>query len=217
MRPALSSAAHQQRRGGLVERVPFDVPGHVGEDLVVVALHHPRLEEQTLGTVVEEAEPTGLLLDRSALRDVGEGTASPHCQRVLGEELRLDRIVDDRPAGVVDHRCDVVHVDLTGIDVEHVATGCRADERTLAVAVGLQDVTQLGDLERDRLGGTRRQSVTPDLVEEPVGRERHAGFERQLGQHCPLLRSTDVAGFAADRHGHRPEHADPVHDGCPPV
>ena len=78
------------------------------------------------------------------------------------------------------------------------------------LAVGIEQVAQLVDLERDRLGATAGQVVAPHVVEEDVGRHGDVGFEREAGENGSLAGTGDPGSFSleADQAGPSPDPRD---------
>ena len=131
-------------------------------------------------------EPTDLMLGERLVGELGERRAAPHRERFAQQQRRALRVTGGlRSAPVRDPLLEPVDVELPRPDAECIAS-CQRLETAVA-----QDAAQLGDVVLDDLRRRRRRLLGPELVDQPVRRERFVRVDQQKREQRALLAAAD--------------------------
>jgi hypothetical protein len=101
---------------------------------------------------------------------------------------------------VLEQARETHYVQILVLHPELVAAPARDDFRAVAV----HQPTQLRDVELHHLRRTCRRVVTPEPVDQAIGRHGAAGVQREHGERRPLLRRTEGDRAAVDECLDRP-------------
>ncbi|MGX1134666.1 hypothetical protein RKD49_006856 [Streptomyces glaucescens] len=139
------------------------------------------------------------------VRHVGVGGPPPQAQRVRQQGRPVPGAVG--LAGTGGQRAERARVDRVGGDGEQIAGRLPDDQVPAAGLARLQRAAQLGDAGLQRGGRVAGEPVTPQALDQPVGRHRPALGEQQVCEQRPHLRLRYMHRQAVLRpHGQRAEH-----------
>jgi hypothetical protein len=108
----------------------------------------------------------------------------------------------ERPAGRSDESLEPPEVDRFRCHREAVTRPVRLDERSA------DGPAQAVDIHLKRLGGGTRRRLSPQLVDQPLPRQRLTGCEQQRGEQRPLLRSPERDRPAVENRLERAQNAE---------
>ena len=155
----------------------------------------PELEhvEPELARVVRPRAP------RSARRQIGERLAAEECEglaqrRGSGRGLLL--------RGARAERLDLLHIGLTLLDPEQIPAASRLEPLRAEL------LAQLGHVHLHGLRRLLRRRLAPELVDEPIGRDRLVRVEQQHGEKRALLPPTEGERPLTGDDLERPEEAE---------
>jgi hypothetical protein len=139
-------------------------------------------------SLVEHGEPHlreagDLRLGKPLVGEVSERGTAPQRERLpqLGRRARWSGA-----AGLGRELLEPRHVELIGLDVEHVATGMRGE------ASRVEQLPQPGDIDLDVLPCPRRWRASPDLIDELVARDQLVRVHQEEREHGALLGSPEL-------------------------
>jgi hypothetical protein len=144
--------------------------------------------------------------------EVRERRTRPQVERESQRRRRLLEVSTlEVEAALLRPALEAVQVERVRSHLDEVAVSAGRD-RVLA-----QHLAQMRDGALDEVGGARRRSVTPDLVDQAMDRNHHVGLGEQQHEQRPVARSAEVDRAPLDDRLQRTEHAvfDP-HDGSIP-
>ena len=165
------------------------------------------------GQRLERGEPTLVEAGHGApgepqVGDLSVRGAPPQRQSPFEQVDRPDRVA--RPGGLVDEGGELVGVDGGGVDRQRVARRGRHHECPGSRLGAVERPAELRHLRREQPGRVGAVgALAPQVVDEPVGRDRFAPVHHQVGQQGPHLGPGDgdrsaLVGPRRDR----PEHAE---------
>ena len=132
-------------------------------------------------------EPRDLGLRELLVGDVVERGASPQCERLLERPLRALRVAGrEQRAALVEETDEAVGVDLVRRRLEHVAAAARAQP------IGLEQLTQPGDVRLQALVRRRRLHAAVQVFEQPLGRNDLVAAQQQDRQKRALPRAAEL-------------------------
>ena len=140
-------------------------------------------------------QPRPLGLGEAGVGELGQRLAPPQAKRLAQRGRRLRHLARLRQAPSLRHQLlEPDHVDLIGTDRQGIA-GFSGDDHARP-----EGTAQLADLGLQGVDRVRRQPVTPQHVDQPVGTDRLAPVQRQQSQQGPLLGTADSQRHAPVRH-----------------
>ena len=148
-----------------------------------------RLDQLLQRRHAQVVEPGDLPLREGLVGELRQRRAAPQRQRPLQRRNGALRVAAGQLASPLGHEpLEAVRVEALGIEPQLVAVLARHDHAGRGAA-GLtrQRLAQAGDLHLHRLGGVRRWTLAPELVDQPVRAERLVGVQQQQRQQRPLL------------------------------
>ena len=132
-------------------------------------------------------EPTDLVLGERLIGELRERRAAPHRERFAQQRRRTLRVTGGlRRAPVREPLPEPVDVELTLPDTECI-TSCQRLQTVVA-----QYAAQLGDVVLEDLRRRRRRLLAPELVDQPVRRERFVRVDQQEREQRTLLAAADA-------------------------
>ena len=140
--------------------------------------------------------------------DVGERSAAEQRERLARRARRPSGRGRARRLG--DEPLEPADVHLLAVDPQLIRAPAGDDLRS---AVDGQRAAQPPDVVLHHLGGARRRLVSPQALDQPVGRHRAVGLEPEHREHGALLRPADRDGLVVDAGLERAEDAD-LHEGA---
>ena len=141
---------------------------------------------------------------RSRLEEeVGERRAAPEAERL---PQRVSDLVRTRQAlRLLDELLEAPRVDVGRIDVEHVAARLREQPR-LAV-LRLEQLPEPRDVHLERVRGRLGRRASPELVDEPVRRERLIRVQQEDREQLAALACVQADGAVVAHDLERAEHS----------
>ena len=128
------------------------------------------------------SQPTNRRLRERLVCEISQRVPSPKPERRTESVSRASRIaVGKRPASLGAQGVEPNRVDLLRLDRKPVAAPLGHDR------VGTKRLAQLRDVHLHCLGGGRRGSIAPQLIDQLVDRDRLAPLQDQHSQQRPLL------------------------------
>src|SRR5207248_1899771 len=144
-----------------------------------------------LDPILERRQPRFLQATNRRLRErfvrkVRERLPPPQPQRRAQSLPGAHRVaIAERPSSLVPERLETDRVDLRRRDREPVAPSLRDDQS------GTERLAQLRYVYLHSLDRGRRGSLSPQLVDQPVNRDRIAGVKHEHSKQRSLLRGTE--------------------------
>ena len=153
-----------------------------------------RVDRQLRGGQAQLLEPTDLRDRERLVRHVRQRIAAKQRQRLARRPVpRLARL--GRPSRLGDQPFETADVHELAVDPQLIPTPARDDLRP---AVPAQRPAQSPDVVLDHVGGARRWLLTPQPLDQPVGRDRTIRLEPQHRQNGALLRVAERDGVAVN-------------------
>jgi len=140
--------------------------------------------------------------------DVGQRRSPPERQRPAELFGRLASVTGGHgPPAAVGRLPEAVPIELARLDPEQVAArpGQQHRRRPVRLSGPVQRPAQPGHVALEHVAGRRRRCLSPQLVDQPVGRDHPAGVEEESSEHSPRLRAAHVKPPAAVPHLDRPQ------------
>jgi len=154
-------------------------------------------------------EPLDRLNGEALVLDVRERAAAPEGECGLQRLRRLLRpAVLDQPPAVVSQALEAAQVELVVRHLDRVA-GCPRHDHV----VRLEQLPQPGDVLLERRRRVLRRRIPPELVREPVARDRLARVQQQDREEAALLRSAEAQRSPPIPDLERPEQQE-FESGC---
>jgi hypothetical protein len=156
-------------------------------------------------------------LGERVVGEIRERRAAPQCQSVVEQtERTIGLAVLEGPMTRASQPFEPLCIHLLAFDAEHVAGRLRDQHlgRRAGQAARLQDTAQLPHIHLERLGGSARSALPPDVVHQQVGGDNLAVSQEQRRQNGLLLRPSKRDRTAAVPYFQPPEKSK-VH-GAPP-
>ena len=153
-------------------------------------------------------EPLDRRLRERLVGEVGERWPAPESEgltQCLGRRGGLPGA--ERALARLDERLERVQVELARLDAEQVAVSAR-DQVGVRRAAVLERSAQLQDVVLDDLRGRRRRPLAPELVDDPIGRDRLIAMEEEKGEQGALLAAPERNLPFALANLERPENAE---------
>ena len=170
----------------LAQRVLPAVRLQLAGELPVAAQHQVRSGpgfDRHQGQLVQ-LRPLGV--SEAGVGELGQRLAPPQAKRLAQRGRRLRHLARLRQAPSLRHQLlEADDIDLIGTDRKGIA-GFGGDDRARP-----EGTAQLADLGLQGVSRLRRQPVTPQRVDQPVGTDRLAAMQRQQSQQGPLLGAAD--------------------------
>ena len=176
------SSSHSRSRSGCCRQLRLQLAG----ELPVAAQHQVRSGpgfDRHQGQLVQ-LRPFGV--SEAGVGELGQRLAPPQAKRLAQRGRRLRHLARLRQAPSLRHQLlEADDIDLIGTDRKGIA-GFGGDDRARP-----EGTAQLADLGLQGVSRLRRQPVTPQRVDQPVGTDRLAAMQRQQSQQGPLLGAAD--------------------------
>ncbi len=189
--PAPVEREHLPRVQPLTLRVLGQQRVDLADDLVMPARGQIRVDRQLRGGQAQLLEPTDLRGRERLVRHVCQRNTAKQRQRLARRPVRgLARLgrFGDQPFETAD-------VHELAVDPQLIPTLAREE---LGAAVPAQHAAQSPDVVVDHARGARRWPLTPQPLDQPIGRHRTIRLEPQHRQNGALLRVAKRDGAAAN-------------------
>ena len=183
--PGVVEREHELAPQAFAERLLGDETLQLGDERSVTAEREIRIDSRLEGDEPKLVQPTSLLLDDATVANVRERRAVPQRERGF-QAIR-------REPGSAARQCvasfavepfEPRPVDQLSLDVEHVAGG-PCDERALP-----ERRTQPRHVDPERAFRARRGPALPELVDQPVARDRPPWLDEEQGEEPSLPPAT---------------------------
>ena len=190
----------------LAQRVLGDQRLEVADEQRSVAQLQPRLEAALPGHGAQLGQPDGLGLDPGLTGVLAVGGAPPQREGVVEGAYGVRGL---QRRGAVDRLLEAAGVDRLGREPERVAgAGARDDPVPVpGHGFGLQAAAQVADVGLDRRRAVGRRMVSPDAVDEPLGRNDLAAHHHQRRKHGALAPPAEIDDGTVPRGRQLAEHA----------
>ena len=197
--PGAVEREHRLPAKALAEREPDDLARQFRDQLRVATREQVRLDAILEADQAQLVEPVALDL-REGLRELGQRLAAPQPERLA--QLRrggagLTRF-ERRVAGAA-QAIEAAGVDRLHIDFDEVAGRARDEHRDR------QRLAQLRHVDLHHLRGRVRHLLAPQVLDQPVDRDRAVGRDQEAGEQRPLLEPAEDDGCVAVEDLHRAE------------
>ena len=172
--------------GTLPERVVGDQPTDARDRLVVSIQRKLRIDPIREGCGAELIQPPNLVLGKRLVAKIGERLTSPQTERPVEGLVGEPRVtsVQRRPAGL-DQALECAHIDRVR---RHDQPVTRRTGLDLATA---DHLSQPGHIDVDALPRVLGRGVCPQLVDDPVDRDRRVSLQQEQGEQRTLVAACD--------------------------
>ena len=137
----------------------------------------------------ELLEPPDLALSEVLVRELGQCRPPPQAERLTKEIVRPRRVALLQRAPPFSRELLEPH-EVEGRALERQAVAGRL--RLEQVLLGPERLSERRDVVTDDLAGSRRRSLAPQVVDDPVGRDHLARVEQQKREERPMLRAAEL-------------------------
>ena len=170
---------HQLRAQALPVRMLVHQPLQLGDHLSVPAQRELGVDRLLGSGHAQVLEPGYLRLRERLVCQVRERRAPPQRERALERlERRSGPLGRELSPALLEQPLEPVRVELVGVDLQLVAVTAGHEHPVR------QLLAQPGHVRLQRLHGIRRSALAPQLVDQPLARQRLATVEKQRGEHC---------------------------------
>ena len=184
--PAPVQREHPLRVQPLPQRVLRQQRVDIADDLVMAAGGQARLDRQLPGREPQLVEPADLGARERLVGEVRERLAAKQRERLSRRPVGRSRLGCACRLGHEPFQATGVHE--LAIDPQLVRAPARHD---LRAAVAGQQLLQPPDVVLDHLRRARRRLLSPQPLDQPVGRDRPVGLEPEHRQDGALLRPAE--------------------------
>ena len=187
---------------------------HLGQHVGVAAERKLRVDQLLDRADAQLAEPCDLALGERLISEVTERGPTPHRQRTLERRGRpLGAARRQLRPSLCYQPLEAMHVQPLRIELELVTVVARDQQAIGTVAVG-ERLAQSGDVDLECLGGRRRRSSAPQLLDQPIGAQRLVRVQQEQREQRLLLAAADRDDTAFVDDFERSENVK-VHPGRP--
>ncbi len=150
----------------------------------------------------ELLETGDLGLGERLVGELLERLAPPERQRLTEHERSRRRVDVGECSTLGDHPLEPDRVDLVVCHLDEVAGGPREQDRAIRalLAIWLERLAQSRHVDPQRVLLVDTAGVTPQLVEDLIGREHRVRRRQQQGEQGALSKRTEVDGIAVSQH-----------------
>ena len=118
--------------------------------------------------------------------EIGEGRSPPEGERRFEPRRSISRVAFRKRRGRIGHeRLEPTQVDAVAFGSQPIAARLRFD------ATGTDDASEPRHMHLERVMCAGWRIVSPDLVDQPVGRDGLADVQHEEGEDRPLAATTD--------------------------
>ena len=169
----------------------------LANQLGVPAKHKIRVDPCLDREQAELVEARSLLLGESLVGDAVERRSAPERQRFAGPcGCCVDVAVGERPLGFGQPTLEAVDVELLLSDLQHVAAAARDEQ----LAIRVQRLAQLRNVDLHALRRRRGRLLAPELVDQAVGRYDLVGVDQEVREQRGALAAADIGSTLIRRH-----------------
>lgn len=187
---------HQLPARALAQRVAGDEGFELGDEISLASEREVGVDPFLDGRQAQLLEPGDLLRRERLECEVGERRAAPQLQRLTKQHFGVAcRAFGQGGSALRQHRGEVLRVELSGLESEHVARRLRHEHR--AAAFVREHFPKLRDVPLDDLRRSRRRPIAPNLVDQSVVRDHFVRVQKENGQKRTLPASPDVQEAAS--------------------
>ena len=190
---AAVQSEHQLRPEALPVRVLVDEGLELTHHLGVPRQSQLRVDQLLDGRHSQIVQPVDFVPGEGLIGQLAERTAAPESEPLLGgRESRLRIAGGGSRPGRIEQPLEAPRVHLVRVDSQLIAV-LAGDEHVgrAAASVAGQSSAQAVDVNLNCLRGGGRRTVAPELVDEPVGRDRLVRAQKEQRQKSPLLAAAE--------------------------
>ena len=205
--PAPVQRQHQLPQQPLTVGVHGDERLELADHIAVVAEHQVGLDPVLQRGQARVLQARDLALSERLIREIGKRLAAPQPQRRLQQLPGARSVtVGERATSVGGHRLETLGVDLPRRRRKQVPAAAR--EQHLVA----QRLAQMRHIPLQRFRCRRRRSLAPQLIDQPIARDRLPAAQQQDRQQRPLLRAAEHNPALPVDHLKRPQDSESKHE-----
>jgi len=215
---------HQRSGQAFPSRMLVDQPLQIANDFALAALGNQQLETLLHRPQPQLAQAEYLGVGEFVVGEVGIGITAPQRQRFIEQLHRPDRVRVTGLPSFRQQRLKSKSIETGQSHIEHIPRRTGRNSPLLAlIAVRLQRITQLRNVEPQSPQPTRRLLITPHQLQQPIRRHHLIGVNQQHRQQGTLLRGINLDRLAIRHDLQRTEnpelhlamHGDPLFTPMP--